>query len=138
VHENCQIAAFLCKDQMANMIFKILTAPQWETLQATHSFAGSADDKRDGFVHLSKGAQVQGTLDKHYSYAKTGGDNLVLAAFDPDMLGDALKYERSRGGDDFPHLYAPLPLSALTNHWVLQLTDSNQYTAPELITDMTT
>jgi len=71
---------------MPIMIFKILTLPQWETLQATHEFHGSPDDKRDGFIHLSCGAQLQGTLDKHYGFAKTGGDDLVLAAFDSDKL----------------------------------------------------
>lgn len=121
---------------MTNMIFKILTLPQWETLRATHKFAGSPDDKRDGFVHLSKGAQIQGTLDKHYSFAKTGGDDLVLAAFDPKTLGAALKYEVSRGGDLFPHLYAALPLSALTNHWVLQQNTNDGYEAPGIITEI--
>lgn len=121
---------------MTAMIFKILTLPQWETLQATHEFGGSADDKRDGFVHLSSGTQVQGTLDKHYIFAKTGGDNLVLAAFDPEILGTALKYEVSRGGAKFPHLYAPLPLSALTNHWVLQTGEKDGYHAPDIITDI--
>ena len=121
---------------MTNMIFKILTLPQWETLRATHKFAGSPDDKRDGFVHLSKGAQIQGTLDKHYSFAKTGGDDLVLAAFDPKALGSALKYEVSRGGGLFPHLYAALPLSALTNHWVLQQNTNDGYEAPGIITEI--
>ena len=121
---------------MTVMIFKILTLPQWETLQATYEFAGSQDDKRDGFVHLSMGAQVQGTLDKHYSFAKTGGENLVLAAFDPAALGSALKYEVSRGGDKFPHLYAPLPLRALTNHWILQTGENDGYHAPHIITEI--
>ena len=121
---------------MPIMIFKILTLPQWETLQATHEFRGSPDDKRDGFIHLSCGAQLQGTLDKHYGFAKTGGDDLVLAAFDSDKLGGALKYEVSRGGEKFPHLYAPLPLSALTNHWVLQRGDKDGYHAPDIITEI--
>ena len=121
---------------MTDMIFKILTLPQWETLQATSEFLGSPDDKRDGFVHLSKGAQIQGTLNKHYSYAKTGGDDLVLAAFDPDKLGEALKFEPSRGGEDFPHLYGPLPLSAMTNHWVLQQSKKDGYDAPDIITEI--
>jgi len=121
---------------MTNMIFKIMTFPQWETLQATHQFDGSADDKRDGFVHLSSGTQIQGTLDKHYTFANTGGDNLILAAFDPNSLGDTLKYETSRGGDKFPHLYGPLPLAALTNHWVLQTGDKDRYYAPDIITEI--
>lgn len=121
---------------MTPMIFKILTYPQWETLQATHEFHGSRDDKRDGFVHLSTGSQVQGTLDKHYSFSKTGGDDLILAAFDPDVLGGALKYEISRGGDSFPHLYGVLPFSALTNHWVLQTGEKDGYHAPEIITEI--
>ena len=118
------------------MIFKILTLPQWETLLATHKFTGSADDKRDGFVHLSMGAQIQGTLDKHYSFAKTGGEDLVLAAFEPSAFGDELKYEVSRGGDKFPHLYAALPLSALTNHWILQLGTNDGYEAPNIIKEI--
>jgi len=121
---------------MTLMIFKILTYPQWETLQATREFGGSPDDKRDGFVHLSTGPQVQGTLDKHYTFSNTGGDNLILAAFDPDILGEALKYEVSRGGGKFPHLYGPLPLSALTNHWVLQTGEKDSYHAPEIITEI--
>ena len=121
---------------MTDMIFKILSLPQWETLQATHAFAGSLDDKRDGFVHLSTGAQIQGTLDKHYSFAKTGGDDLILAAFDPSALGKGLKYEVSRGGDKFPHLYAALPLAALTNHWVLQRNRDDGYEAPDIITEI--
>ena len=121
---------------MTHMIFKILTLPQWETLQAMHEFTGSLDDKRDGFVHLSLGAQIQGTLDKHYNFAKTGGGDLVLAAFNPSALGDALKYEVSRGGDKFPHLYAALPLSALTNHWVLQQNTNDGYDAPSIITEI--
>ncbi len=121
---------------MTHMIFKILTLPQWETLQATHEFKGSPDDKRDGFVHLSMGAQIQGTLDKHYSFAKTGGDDLVVAAFEPSAFGDTLKYEVSRGGEKFPHLYAPLPLSALTNHWVLKQSPNDGYELPDIITEI--
>lgn len=121
---------------MRAMIFKILTLPQWETLQATYEFAGSADDKRDGFIHLSDGAQIQGTLNKHYGYAKTGGDDLVLAAFDPESLGVALKYEVSRGGDTFPHYYGPLPMSALTNHWILQTNKKDGYDVPDIIKEI--
>lgn len=125
---------------MTATIFKIMTLPQWETLQATHEFRGSSDDKRDGFVHLSLAAQIQSTLDKHYTFATTGGDDLIIAAFNPDKLGEALKYEVSRGGDKFPHLYGPLPLSAMTNHWelmwgVLPSVDKDGYHAPEIITD---
>ena len=124
------------KAKMSDMIFKILTIPQWETLQATGEFAGSADDKRDGFVHLSTGAQIQGTLDKHYTFAKTGGDDLVIAAFDPKPLQATLKYETSRGGQKFPHLYSALIITALTNHWRLQRSETDGYDAPDIITKL--
>lgn len=114
---------------MTDIIFKILTRPEWDVLRAAGEFLGSEDDKRDGFVHLSTREQLQGTLDKHYSAAKTGGDDLVLAAFEAAALGGALKYETSRGGQAFPHLYAPLPLSALLQHWGLPCGEDGRYDA---------
>lgn len=121
---------------MDKTTFKILTLPQWEALQARGEFAGSAHDIRDGFIHLSGGAQLQGTLDKHYTYAAMGGADLILAAVDAAALGSALKYEVSRGGAKFPHLYGPLPRSAVVRHWVLQSGEEGRYDASNLLTDI--
>jgi uncharacterized protein (DUF952 family) len=80
-----------------------------ETLEHQGSFAGAPVDLADGYVHLSSADQLQGTLDKHFA----GRADLWIAAVDLEALGDAVKWEESRGGALFPHLYAPLPLSAV-------------------------
>lgn len=84
-------------------IFKILRGPEWELLRADGVFAGSADDLRDGFIHLSTEAQLEGTLAKHF--AGEQGLVIVRVALEADP---ALRWEASRGGDLFPHLYRPL------------------------------
>jgi L-fuculose-phosphate aldolase len=89
-------------------IYKLLTAADWRLAQADGSFRGSSDDERDGYIHLSSAAQVAGTLAKYFAQTH----DLILLAVDPAELGDALRFEPSRGGDSFPHLYAPLPLAA--------------------------
>ena len=89
------------------LIYKILTGPQWAELQAKGETQGAPIDIADGFVHFSTGAQAAETAAKHF----TGQNDLQLLAIDSDVLGDALKWEPSRGGDLFPHLYGPLMLS---------------------------
>lgn len=86
------------------MIYKILTAEQHDALQAAGQTAGAPIDLADGFVHFSTAEQVQETAAKHFA----GQDGLWLLAVDPKPLGDALKWEPSRGGALFPHLYGPL------------------------------
>lgn len=86
-------------------VYKVLAAPDWEAAQNKGAFEGSADDVRDGFVHLSAAHQLAGTLAKYFR----NRDDLLLVAFPVQALGPALKFEASRGGDLFPHLYAPLP-----------------------------
>lgn len=88
----------------SNTVFKIATSAQWHDAVVRGAFDGSADDLRDGFIHLSAHHQLQGTLAKHFARQT----DLVLIAFDVSQLGTALKWEASRGGDLFPHLYAPL------------------------------
>ena len=91
-------------------IYKILTAADWRAMQAAGRFDGSADDRRDGFVHLSARDQLVSTLTKHFQ----DQDNLLLLAIDDSALAaNALKWEPSRGGAKFPHLYGPLPLAAV-------------------------
>jgi len=87
-------------------IFKILRGEEWGAFQADGLFAGSADDLRDGFIHLSTAEQLPGTLAKHF--AGMAGLRVVEVAVegDPD-----LRWEESRGGALFPHLYRPLRLA---------------------------
>jgi uncharacterized protein (DUF952 family) len=88
-------------------VYKIVRAGEWPP--AGPAYEGSQDDRRDGFIHLSTAAQVEGTLARHFA----GERGLSLVAIESAALGDALKWERSRGGALFPHLYGPLPLSAV-------------------------
>ncbi|MEM8754632.1 MAG: DUF952 domain-containing protein [Pseudomonadota bacterium] len=86
------------------LIYKIFTADQWAALDETGETAGAPVDLADGFIHFSTAAQASETAAKHF----TGQTGLVLAAVDAEGLGDALKWEPSRGGALFPHLYASL------------------------------
>lgn len=89
------------------LIYKILTADQWAALQRDGETAGAPVDVADGFIHFSAATQVAETAAKHFA----GQEGLMLLAFDAETLGDALKWEPSRGGAMFPHLYAPLRLA---------------------------
>lgn len=82
-------------------IYKILTADEWAAFQASGRFDGAPIDLTDGYIHASTATQVQETAEKHFA----GQDGLVVAAFDPDVYGDDLKWEVSRGGAKFPHIY---------------------------------
>ncbi|MCG2841767.1 DUF952 domain-containing protein [Sandaracinobacter sp. RS1-74] len=84
-------------------LVKIFRAGEWAAFRESGRYRGSADDLRDGFIHLSTAAQAAGTLKAHFA----GEGGLVLA--EVDVAGDpALKWEKSRNGQDFPHLYRPL------------------------------
>ncbi len=97
------------------VIYKIAPAALWQAAEATGTFAGAPVDIADGYIHFSTAAQVRETARRHFA----GRDDLVLAAVDAGALGAALRHEPSRGGDLFPHLYGPLPLSAVL--WVRPL-----------------
>ena len=92
---------------MTKRVYKIARKAEWDEAQETGIFTGSTDDKRDRFIHLSSAAQVRTTCDVYFS----GENNLLLVAIDADRLGPALKWEVSRRGEKFPHLYAALPLA---------------------------
>lgn len=89
--------------------FKVLTAAEMAALETDGSFAGAPVDLADGYIHLSTFDQLTETVDKHFA----GQDDLHVAEVDLDALGDAVKWEPSRGGKLFPHLHALLPLSAV-------------------------
>ena len=109
------------------LVYKILTQSQWRDALAVGSFAGSPDDMRDGFIHLSTGPQLSETVRRYFS----NQPDLVLLAFEQRGFGDALRWEPSRGGALFPHLYAPLP--AANALWVrpLPLDDGGVPVLPE-------
>ncbi|MEW6437178.1 MAG: DUF952 domain-containing protein [Pseudomonadota bacterium] len=99
------------------LIYKIVPAELWHHAELTGTFAGSPADLADGFIHLSTAAQVRGTAGRHFA----GQDGLLLVGVDPQLLGTDLRYEPSRGGALFPHLYAPLNLAAVISVKALPL-----------------
>lgn len=92
---------------MSERVYKVCPEQDWVRACATGHHEGSADDKRDGYIHLSTREQLAGTLAKHYR----GQAGLLLVAFDAAALAPGLRWEPSRGGALFPHLYAALPAS---------------------------
>jgi uncharacterized protein (DUF952 family) len=97
------------------LIYKIVSGESWENAVKTGVFAGAAIDLADGFIHFSDAAQVEETARRHFA----GAEGLVLVAFRVERFGDDLKWEPSRGGALFPHLYGAVdPALAL---WVKPL-----------------
>ncbi len=96
---------------MNEIVYKIVGQDQWREALDKGVFDGAPVDLADGFIHFSTGAQVRETARRHFA----GQTDLLLVAFDSDALGPELKFEPSRGGDLFPHLYGPLdPALALS------------------------
>ena len=87
-----------------SLIFKLLTAPEWQAALSAGVFAGSAVDLADGYIHFSTAAQAPETARRYFC----GLTDILLVALEADTLGEALVWEPSRGGDLFPHLYGPL------------------------------
>jgi uncharacterized protein (DUF952 family) len=92
---------------MSENVYKVVRTAEWATALEAGVFKGSADDERDGFIHLSRASQLRTTLEKHFA----GEDGLLLVSLHVDGLGPELKWEVSRGGESFPHLYGPLKLT---------------------------
>jgi uncharacterized protein (DUF952 family) len=109
-----------------SIVYKIVPAALWRQGEASGRFTGSPVDERDGFIHFSTAAQVHETAARHFS----GAADLLLVAVSASGLD--LKWEPSRGGDLFPHLYGPLPLTAV--RWVrpLPLGDNGRHLFPLL------
>ena len=98
-------------------VFKIVLRPAWEDACRTGAFIGSADDVRDGYIHLSTREQIAGTLAKHFR----DKDDLVVIQYETHVLGETLRWEVSRGGDLFPHLYSALPTASAGGVFALPL-----------------
>jgi uncharacterized protein (DUF952 family) len=97
------------------LLFKICPRPLWAEAERAGAFAGAPVDLRDGYIHFSTAAQLRETAARHFA----GQDDLVVVAVDGAALGETLRWEPSRGGDLFPHLYGTLPLTAV--RWVRPL-----------------
>ena len=94
---------------MPSVGYKILPPTQWAQFQADGIFHGAPVDLADGYIHLSTADQLQATLDKHFS----GQSGLMIAEVDLAILGNSVRWEVSRGGALFPHVYGPLPMAAV-------------------------
>ena len=120
-------AASVAPRAMVKPIYKILADAAYDAAKSEGHFVGTADDLRDGFIHFSAGHQVAETLAKHYP----GQEELVLLSVDPDRLAPALKWEESRGGDLFPHLYGPLELNTVVAEAPLELDEDDLHILPD-------
>lgn len=114
---------------MAEPIYKIATQSDWTAARAAGELRGTPVDLADGYIHFSTAAQLAETLNKHYA----GQSGLVLATIDPDRLPVSLKWEPSRGGQLFPHLYAALPLDAVVAERDLTARPDGGFDLPEIM-----
>jgi uncharacterized protein (DUF952 family) len=99
------------------IIYKICTVAEWSGALFKNVFEGSPVDEADGFIHFSTAAQVRDTAAIHFANAR----DLYLLEVDSSLLSDDIKWEASRGGALFPHLYGTLPTNAVTSVYPLQL-----------------
>jgi uncharacterized protein (DUF952 family) len=109
-------------------IYHMCRRGEWAAAQAAGHYGGSSQDQADGFIHFSTGAQVRESAARH----RAGQDGLLLLAVDSEALGDALKWEASRGGQLFPHLYGALPVDAVTAVHDLPLGHDGAHVFPPL------
>ena len=127
------LAAFVMTEEtpvaMTDPIYKILPATEWAEATTAGSFRGSAVDLEDGYIHFSTASQVRETAAKHFA-GKTG---LLLLTVDPDRCPSAsMKWEASRGGQLFPHLYEAMPVAAVTRVDELPLEGDGHRFPPDL------
>jgi uncharacterized protein (DUF952 family) len=116
------------EDSPLPTIYKICPAPLWRAAEKAGVFAGAPVDLADGFIHFSTAAQVAETAAKHFA----GQGDLLLVSVDTAKLGDNLRWEPSRGGALFPHLYAPLMLPAVIRVEPLPLGADGRHVFPAL------
>ncbi len=114
---------------MTEIIYKISPRDAWQQAVEVGVFRGAPVDELDGYIHFSTAAQVVETAAKHFA----GQDDLMLVAVDAVRLGDALKWEPSRGGALFPHLYGPLPMEAVSLSEALPLGPDGVHVFPESV-----
>jgi len=107
-------------------IYKVLTLDQWASFQAQNWFTGSSVDLLDGYIHMSCVPQLKETMDKWYADQR----QVALLKIDASLIEIDLKYEVSRGGAEFPHLFADLPIAAVGQVWLVSPTDGG-YRLPD-------
>ena len=112
---------------MTVIIYKILPAALWRAAKAAGRFDGTSIDLTDGYIHLSTAHQVRETAARHFS----GQSDLVLVAVEADRLGEHVKWEPSRGGDLFPHLYGSLMLDEILSVQPLPLGPDGLHRFPD-------
>jgi uncharacterized protein (DUF952 family) len=110
------------------VIYHICRREEWEAAERAGRYLGSSQDKADGFIHFSDAAQVKASAAKH----RAGQTGLLLLAVAAERLGPALKWEPSRGGALFPHLYGPLPIEAVVSVHELPLGADGAHVFPPL------
>lgn len=110
------------------VIYKIVPQPLWREAKKSGVFKGAPIDLSDGYIHFSTAEQVADTAALHFA----GQKDLLLIAVDGSVFGDALKFEPSRGGNLFPHLYSSLPVRAVV--WVkpMPLDAAGRHVLPDL------
>jgi len=113
---------------MTKCAYKIIDGPSWRAAEESGRFAGAAVDHADGFIHLSAADQVAETAAKHFA----GMEGLLLVAVDCAALGEDLRWEPSRGGALFPHVYGEIPMSAVRWTAPLPLDPDGRHILPEL------
>jgi len=102
-----------------SLIYKLLERGDWVTASALGTYDGSSVDLNDGYIHFSTAEQVQETARRHFH----GVADLVLLEVDAEALGAPVTWEPSRGGDMFPHLYGPMPVSAVIRVQMVELAE---------------
>ena len=111
---------------MGRMIYKVLTAKQWEAAESSGPVQAPVDVK-DGYVHFSTSQQLQETLSKWFK----GQKDCVLASFDCDDFGPELKWEKSRGGELFPHVYSDVRAWQVRSLWLLETGEDGAPLVPD-------
>ena len=112
----------------ATLIYHMCREDEWRTAEDAGVYPGSSQDQSDGFIHFSTAEQIVDSAAKH----RAGQDGLVLLTVDAGVLGDALKWEASRGGAQFPHLYSTLPIEAVVCADPLPLGPDGRHVFPPL------
>jgi uncharacterized protein (DUF952 family) len=110
------------------LIYHMCRQSEWTAAEAAGFYRGSTQDAADGFTHFSTAAQIRESARKH----RAGQGDLVLVTVDAQKLGAALRWEPSRGGVLFPHLYGPLPLTAVIRVDPLPLGPDGEHLFPKL------
>ena len=114
---------------MDSVIYTMVRVADWRAAKAAGEYRGSADDRRDGFLHFSTAAQLRASAARH----RAGASDLLLVAVEAAALGPALRWEPATGGRRpglFPHLYGPLPLSAVRSARPLPLGADGTHSFP--------